>query len=342
MFARGRARLAARRGADGRRQHVPGLGPGRLRRVPGRRSRRRTSATASRRAAGRSATSAAACCSRSTSWSSTSTRAGPDRARPCGSACSRPGSGGRLHGHPVRRAAQPPGPRRSLAGRPAGRRPLAREAFGQLASTLRELRGYPQTLAFLVAYLFFNDGIQTVIGASSVYGTSSSASPGPADHHDPASSSSSRSAARCTSGGWPAGTAPGARSWPAWSLWTLVVIARASSCRRRTVRPVPGAGGRDRHRPRRQPGALERRCTASSSRAAARPSTSACTRPASGARAGSAPCCSAWSTSSPAPTAGRSSRWVVFFVRRRGAADPGRRPRAGIARGRATSVPAVV
>jgi UMF1 family MFS transporter len=47
---------------------------------------------------------------------------------------------------------------------------LARDAFGQLASTLRHLRGYPETLAFLAAYLFFNDGIQTVISASSVYG----------------------------------------------------------------------------------------------------------------------------------------------------------------------------
>ncbi|MEI2764301.1 MAG: MFS transporter [Dermatophilaceae bacterium] len=40
----------------------------------------------------------------------------------------------------------------------------------QLASTFRELRRYPQTLLFLLAYLFFNDGIQTVIGNSSLYG----------------------------------------------------------------------------------------------------------------------------------------------------------------------------
>jgi UMF1 family MFS transporter len=40
----------------------------------------------------------------------------------------------------------------------------------QLSSTFRELRGYPQTMLFLLAYLFFNDGIQTVISASSVYG----------------------------------------------------------------------------------------------------------------------------------------------------------------------------
>ena len=40
----------------------------------------------------------------------------------------------------------------------------------QLGGTFRELRSYPQTMLFLLAYLFFNDGIQTVISASSVYG----------------------------------------------------------------------------------------------------------------------------------------------------------------------------
>ncbi len=43
-------------------------------------------------------------------------------------------------------------------------------SLSQLATTLRELRRYPQTLLFLLAYLFFNDGIQTVIGNSSLYG----------------------------------------------------------------------------------------------------------------------------------------------------------------------------
>jgi UMF1 family MFS transporter len=42
-------------------------------------------------------------------------------------------------------------------------------AFTQLADTFRDLRHYPQTLLFLVAYLFFNDGIQTVIVQSSLY-----------------------------------------------------------------------------------------------------------------------------------------------------------------------------
>ena len=43
-------------------------------------------------------------------------------------------------------------------------------SFGQLFRTLRELRNYPQTLLFLAAYLLYNDGIQTVIYSSSVYG----------------------------------------------------------------------------------------------------------------------------------------------------------------------------
>ena len=47
---------------------------------------------------------------------------------------------------------------------------VVRQSFGQLAQTLRDLRNYPVTLTFLLAYLFFNDGIQTVIASSSTYG----------------------------------------------------------------------------------------------------------------------------------------------------------------------------
>ena len=47
---------------------------------------------------------------------------------------------------------------------------LVRESFGQLFVTLKDLRNYPMTLTFLLAYLLYNDGIQTVIAASSVYG----------------------------------------------------------------------------------------------------------------------------------------------------------------------------
>jgi UMF1 family MFS transporter len=48
---------------------------------------------------------------------------------------------------------------------------LVRRSFGQLFTTLRELRGFPMTLTFLVAFLFYNDGIQTVIGVASTYGS---------------------------------------------------------------------------------------------------------------------------------------------------------------------------
>lgn len=47
---------------------------------------------------------------------------------------------------------------------------LLQASFGQLWHTLRDLRRYPVTLTFLLAYLFYNDGIQTVIYAASVYG----------------------------------------------------------------------------------------------------------------------------------------------------------------------------
>ena len=48
---------------------------------------------------------------------------------------------------------------------------LFQRSFGQLFTTLKEMRGFPMTLTFLVAYLFYNDGIQTVIYAASTYGS---------------------------------------------------------------------------------------------------------------------------------------------------------------------------
>ena len=47
---------------------------------------------------------------------------------------------------------------------------LVRQSFGQLVATLKDMRNYPMTLTFLLAYLFYNDGIQTVIASASVYG----------------------------------------------------------------------------------------------------------------------------------------------------------------------------
>lgn len=59
-----------------------------------------------------------------------------------------------------------------LRDRPAA----AREAstapgLRQLAATLRDMRRHPLTLAFLLAYLVYNDGVQTVISQASVYGS---------------------------------------------------------------------------------------------------------------------------------------------------------------------------
>lgn len=57
-----------------------------------------------------------------------------------------------------------------VGGRATGVLGLARGSLTQLRDTLTEARRYPQTLLFLVAYLFFNDGVQTVIAVSSIYG----------------------------------------------------------------------------------------------------------------------------------------------------------------------------
>lgn len=45
------------------------------------------------------------------------------------------------------------------------------QGFRQLAATIRDMRRHPLTLAFLLAYLVYNDGIQTVISQASIYGS---------------------------------------------------------------------------------------------------------------------------------------------------------------------------
>ncbi|GLY95112.1 MFS transporter [Actinoplanes sp. NBRC 103695] len=45
------------------------------------------------------------------------------------------------------------------------------DGFRQLGKTIRGLRAYPLTLFFLLAYLVYNDGIQTVIALASQFGT---------------------------------------------------------------------------------------------------------------------------------------------------------------------------
>ncbi|WAL94267.1 MFS transporter [Streptomyces sp. Je 1-369] len=46
-----------------------------------------------------------------------------------------------------------------------------RGGWQQLRSTVRDMRRRPHTLAFLLAYLVYNDGVQTVISQASVYGS---------------------------------------------------------------------------------------------------------------------------------------------------------------------------
>jgi UMF1 family MFS transporter len=53
----------------------------------------------------------------------------------------------------------------------AGRGNVVLDGFRQLGHTLKGIRAYPLTLFFLLAYLVYNDGIQTVIALASQYGT---------------------------------------------------------------------------------------------------------------------------------------------------------------------------
>jgi UMF1 family MFS transporter len=53
---------------------------------------------------------------------------------------------------------------------PPGQNPVT-VAFRQLAHTLRDTRRYPQTLLFLVAYLIYNDAIQTVLAVAGQFGS---------------------------------------------------------------------------------------------------------------------------------------------------------------------------
>jgi UMF1 family MFS transporter len=66
-------------------------------------------------------------------------------------------------------------PLAALHNRPPARRALPgehilRTGFIQLAHTLRDLRRYPQTVLFLIAYLLYSDAIQTVITLATEFG----------------------------------------------------------------------------------------------------------------------------------------------------------------------------
>ncbi|MBL1087045.1 MFS transporter [Streptomyces actinomycinicus] len=62
-------------------------------------------------------------------------------------------------------------PLRTLRDRHARVEGATAPGLRQLAATVRDMRRHPLTLAFLLAYLIYNDGIQTVISQASVYGS---------------------------------------------------------------------------------------------------------------------------------------------------------------------------
>jgi UMF1 family MFS transporter len=59
-------------------------------------------------------------------------------------------------------------PRHARRPLPGGRTYLS-AGFRQLGGTLRQIRRYPETLKFLLAYFLYNDGIQTVIAVSATF-----------------------------------------------------------------------------------------------------------------------------------------------------------------------------
>ncbi|MER5177706.1 MFS transporter [Streptomyces sp. NPDC002896] len=62
-------------------------------------------------------------------------------------------------------------PLRRLRDRRTPAAEASAHGWRQLAATVRHMRRHPHTLAFLLAYLVYNDGIQTVISQASVYGS---------------------------------------------------------------------------------------------------------------------------------------------------------------------------
>ncbi|MGW2273853.1 MFS transporter [Streptomyces yangpuensis] len=65
-------------------------------------------------------------------------------------------------------------PLRRLRDRAVVREPGAAPAVSgwkQLVATFKDMRRYPLTMSFLLAYLIYNDGVQTVISQASIYGS---------------------------------------------------------------------------------------------------------------------------------------------------------------------------
>ena len=112
-------------------------------------------------------------------------------------------------------------PERGGAGQPA-----------PSSATPSATSGFPQTMLFLLAYLFFNDGIQTVIDtrAASTGPRSCGSTSSQLHRADPARAVRGVRRRAAVRPGRRRGSAPGGPSCAAWSLWTLIVVVAASSC----------------------------------------------------------------------------------------------------------------
>jgi MFS transporter, UMF1 family len=64
-----------------------------------------------------------------------------------------------------RRVSEPP-----ATGAPAPLGAIVRDAFAQVGRTLKDLRAFPQAFMLLLAFLVYNDGIQTIIRMATIYG----------------------------------------------------------------------------------------------------------------------------------------------------------------------------
>ncbi len=197
---------------------------------------------------------------------------------------------------------EPVPPRRSSRADWCGR------ASASCSRRLRDMRAYPMTLTFLVAYLFFNDGIQTVIATSSTYGEKE------LGFETEVLIATILLVQFVAFGGallfGRIATNVGSKKTILGGLvvWMVIVVTMAYFLPEEQLLPVPRPGRADRARARRHPGAVAVVLQPADPPRAARRSTSACTRRASAARAGWARWSSAWCTSGPTPTARRSSR----------------------------------
>ena len=204
---------------------------------------------------GASATSAAACCWRST-WSRspcsarTATRSAP-WTWPAGRIVSAGVWWAVFTLVPLRWLREPPQRR----GRAPAAATCSPTGSGSSAAPCARCKAYPLTLFFLLAFLVYNDGIQTVIALASQYGTEELRLE--QTHPDRRRScwcSSSPSAARCCSGAL-------ARRIGAWKTVLVSLVLWTGGDHRRVLAAGRGAAAvhdarrGDRHGARRQPGA---------------------------------------------------------------------------------------